>query len=67
MTRFISDPEIHSGDLCIEGTRITVLSIWCYDTQGYTMEKIQADFPDLTSKQIEDAIDFCAELRAELL
>ena len=67
MTRFVSDPDIQSGALCIEGTRIPVLAIWHFDLAGNTPEQIKEQYPTLSIKQIEDAIEHAAELHAEFL
>lgn len=49
----------------LAGTRIPTLAIWEFHQAGYSLPEILAEYPRLTPIDIENAIAFEAELRAE--
>jgi len=55
------DPEIRFGKPCVRGTRITVGDVLSYLASGMSEQRIQADFPQLTSDDIRACLAFAAE------
>lgn len=51
-------PGIQCGDPCIAGTRVTTAAIWSFWVAGYSLDKIQAEYPSLTTEQIHVAIEY---------
>jgi uncharacterized protein (DUF433 family) len=54
----VSDPEILRGKPRIKGTRIPVGLVLGYLAAGKTSADILAEFPDLSSEQIDACVDF---------
>ncbi len=51
-----SHPNILSGTLVITGTRIPVSRIFYLLSQGYTIENIRKEYPQLSSQKIKTII-----------
>ena len=58
----VSTPEVLRGKPRIKGTRIPVSLILGYLAADYTLEKIIAEFPDLTKEQIAACLDYARDL-----
>jgi len=58
----VSDPEILRGKPRIKGTRIPVGLVLGYLAAGKTSADILAEFPDLTTEQIDACLDYAREL-----
>ncbi len=58
----VSTPDVLHGKPRIKGTRIPVSLILGYLADGYTVEEIINEFPDLTKEQIEACLDYAREL-----
>lgn len=56
----IINPDVRSGKPCIKGTRITVYDILEYFAGGMSQEEILADFPSLSSQDIQAVFAFAA-------
>jgi uncharacterized protein (DUF433 family) len=66
--RITIDPEIHHGDPCIKGTRITVSMVVGSLADGMTFDDIRQDYPQLTDNDLYGAIAYAAEvLRQEIV
>jgi uncharacterized protein (DUF433 family) len=52
----VSDPDVMSGDPCIEGTRIPVETIIINLRHGYPIDRIFDAYPTLPSGGVEAAI-----------
>jgi uncharacterized protein (DUF433 family) len=57
-----STPNVLRGKPRIKGTRIPVGLILGYLAEGYSHEKIIAEFPDLDKEQIAACLDYAREL-----
>jgi uncharacterized protein (DUF433 family) len=64
--RITIDPRIRSGKPCIKGTRIGVADVLDYLGGGMTAAEILADFPDLTTEDIQACLTFAAERERRL-
>lgn len=58
----ISNPEILGGKPVIAGTRIPVDQILFLLREGYTIEAIHEEYPQLSLKTISGAVDEAADL-----
>jgi uncharacterized protein (DUF433 family) len=61
-----STPDIQSGQVCIDGTRIPVSAIWRYFAAGFSIEHVADEYPSLTLCQItaaRDMVKFNADLK----
>ena len=56
--RIVVHPKIMGGAPCIAGTRIPVDAIERFIAKGQTPEQIIADYPQLTSNDISQALDY---------
>lgn len=66
--RVVIDPDIHHGDPCIKGTRITVAMIVGSLADGMTFNDIREAYPQLTNEDIYAALAYAAEvLRQEIV
>jgi len=63
--KVISDPEIMSGDPCVEGTRIPAESIILNLKAGYPLERILKAYPTLPPGGIEAAIGWAEDTGME--
>ena len=63
------NPEIRFGKPCIREMRIAVEDILNLIRMGYTVEEVIEQYPDLTRKDVEAAIDFATQIlrREEIL
>lgn len=60
--RVVTDPEIHHGESCITGTRIPVRMIVGSLADGWTVEEIVAEYPQLTQEDIAAALAYAVEV-----
>ncbi len=58
--RISIDHRVMAGVPCIRGTRIPVATIVGMVAEGISTEEILADFPQLTSTDIREALRFAA-------
>lgn len=64
-SRITFDPEIMDGQACIRGMRIPVSLIINLIANGMTREEILAEYPDLESEDITEALQYVAWLAKE--
>ena len=57
----VADPEICHGKPTFKGTRVMVWQILEMLSAGETIEEIVENFPSLTAKHIQAALEFAAE------
>ena len=62
-TRVAVNPQVRSGQPIIRGTRITVWDILGWLGGGLTELKILTDYPELTSEDIQAALQFAYQLK----
>lgn len=60
--KIISDPKILLGKPVIAGTRISVELILDRIASGMTEKEILADYPHITSEQIQVAVTYAKEI-----
>jgi len=60
LDRITFDPEIMCGRACIRGMRIPVSVIVGQLADGATMDEILADYPDLESEDVQQALRYAA-------
>jgi uncharacterized protein (DUF433 family) len=58
----ISDPDILGGKPVIAGTRIPIDQILSLLKNGFTLEAIHEEYPQITIETIAGAVDEAAEL-----
>lgn len=58
--RISADPEIMAGVPCIRGTRIPVATVVGLVAEGMTDEEIFADYPQLSTEDVREALRFAA-------
>lgn len=63
--RITFDPQIMGGRACIRGMRIPVSVIVGQVAHGATIEEILADYPDLETEDIRQALEYAAWLTQE--
>jgi uncharacterized protein (DUF433 family) len=56
------NPAICGGKPVIRGTRIMVRNILGMVAEGYTVERILASYPDLTSEDVAAALHYAAQV-----
>ena len=57
--KIVKNPEICSNSPRIAGTRITVSDVVCWHHDlGWSVEKIQKEYPHLTKQQIDSALEY---------
>lgn len=62
------DPEIHHGEPCITGTRLSVAIIVGSLADGMSMEDVLEAYPQLSPIDIQAALAYAAEvMRQEIL
>lgn len=59
--RVVSDPDIMSGEPCIEGTRVPVESVILKLKAGHPLERLKKAYPTLPPGGIEAAIEWAEE------
>ena len=52
--------DVRSGKPCFVGTRITVCDVLEYLASGMSAQEIVDDFPELTERHIQAALEFAA-------
>lgn len=65
LDRISVDPDICHGKPCIRGTRIMVTVILDNLAEGLSPEEIVAEYPPLTTKDVQAAIAYAATLVRE--
>lgn len=63
--RITFDPEIMGGRACIRGMRIPVSVIVGQIAHGATPEEILADYPNLETEDVRQALEYAAWLTQE--
>ena len=63
--RITFNSEIMAGRACIRGMRITVAHVVNLVANGMNTESILADYPDLESEDIRQALQYAALLTRE--
>lgn len=63
--RITFDSKIMGGRACIRGMRITVSQILKQIAHGVSREEVLADYPDLQSEDIQQALEYAAWLSDE--
>ena len=58
--RIISDPQLHHGEPCLRGTRVSVAVIVA-NLAEMNVEDLLKDFPQLTRDDVQAALYFAAE------
>lgn len=59
--RISIDPNIHHGDPCIKGTRVSVSVIVGSIADGDTVEQILGSYPQLVREDVQAALRYAAE------
>jgi len=62
MSRIEVNPDICAGKPVIRGTRIMVRNILGMVAGGYTVERVLAAYPDLTSEDVSAALEYAAQV-----
>lgn len=65
-SRITIEPGKRSGQPCIRGMRITVQDVLEYLAGGMTPEEVLADFPELTSDDLQACLAFAADRERRL-
>lgn len=55
------NPNVRFGRPCIVGTRISVYDVLNWMANGLSVEQIIADFPELTSEQVNACLAYAAD------
>ena len=63
--RITFDPAILGGRACIRGMRIPVSVVVKQIAHGATRDEILADYPDLESADVQQALEYAAWLSQE--
>jgi len=63
--RITFDPRVMGGRACIRGMRITVSLIINLVANGMTTDGILAEYPDLETDDIREALQYAATLDSE--
>ena len=66
MDHIAIDPTIRSGKPCIRETRVTVYDILEYLVSGMSPDQIVAEFPQLTSEDVQAVLQFAANRERRL-
>jgi uncharacterized protein (DUF433 family) len=64
--RITTEPGKRSGQPCIRGMRITVQDVLEYLAGGMSAEEVLADFPELTTEDLEACLAFAADRERRL-
>jgi uncharacterized protein (DUF433 family) len=59
--RIVSDPAILAGKPCIKDTRISIEMILELVASGASRDDIVQSYPQLTAKDVEEALNFAAQ------
>ena len=65
LERITFDPQIMGGRACIRGMRIPVSVIVKQIAHGATPQEVLADYPDLETDDIQQALEYAAWLSQE--
>lgn len=65
-SRITIEPGKRSGQPCIRGMRMTVQDVLEYLAGGMTAEEVLADFPELTSEDLQACLAFAADRERRL-
>jgi uncharacterized protein (DUF433 family) len=65
-SRITIEPGKRSGQPCIRGMRITVQDVLEYLAGGMTAEEVLADFPELTTEDLQACLAFAADREGRL-
>ncbi len=60
--RIVSEPDLHHGEPCIRGTRVPVRMLVGSLADGLTETEILAEYPQLSSADIQAALAYAAEV-----
>ncbi|HEY7060081.1 MAG TPA: DUF433 domain-containing protein [Chloroflexota bacterium] len=60
--RISADPAVCSGKPVIRGTRIMVTNILSMMGAGYTVERVQEAYPELTRDDIAAAVEYASAI-----
>ena len=63
--RITIDPNVHHGQACISGTRISVSQIVRMLANGDSIEHLLEEYPSLTREDILAALEYAANLAEE--
>jgi len=63
--RITFDPHVMGGRACIRGMRITVSLVVNLVANGMTTDQILAEYPDLETGDIREALQYAASLASE--
>lgn len=63
--RIAVDPDVQGGYPVITGTRVTVDAIVGMWEDGFTLDEILDEFPDLTDEDVDDALAYDLDARPE--
>jgi len=63
--RITIDPNVHHGQACIRGTRISVAQLVRMLANGDSIEQLLSDYPSLTREDIYAALEYAATLAEE--
>lgn len=55
------DPDVHSGDLVFQGTRVPVDTLVDHLKSGYSIEEYLEGFPSVKRSQVEAFLDLSPE------
>jgi uncharacterized protein (DUF433 family) len=66
LSRITVEPGKRSGQPCIRGMRITVQDVLEYLAGGMTAEEVLADFPELTTEDLQACLAFAADRERRL-
>ena len=58
--RIVCDPQVHHGEPCIRGTRISV-SVLVASLADVTLDELLRQYPQLSREDIQAALYFAAE------
>ena len=58
----VIDPEIHHGEPCIKGTRISVTMIIGSLADGMSFDEIRSEYPQLVNEDIYAALAYAADV-----
>ncbi len=57
----VSDPRVCHGQLIFKGTRVPVHTVLVYLAKGRTINQLVADWPQLTTEAVAEAISLAAD------
>jgi len=60
--RIVIDPEIHHGEPCIKGTRVPARMIVGSLADGFSVEQVLEEYPQLTAEDVYSVLSYAAEV-----